>query len=370
MGKVLRLSYLVLFLLLLSACLETSIVDEVALIRIVSIDKADEEDYIKVTVNFPTFLEQGEESLLQQGSISATGQTTKGTKILLNRRSQKPLRFGQARVMLFGDELAKEGVEVYLDAMYRDPSVGNRMLIGIVKGNNAGEMLETELGVGELAGVFIPDLIQQNMDLNTIPSANMHEFLFSMYNDGRDPFAPMLKLQGNHVRIIGTALFSDQSYHSEIGLDESFILKTITSVTKQAIKQFEVKDEEGQSVYIVIEKLNSQLNKQVDKSGESPLFRFHIHIDGEMQDHSGDFNFDEPETVDNYEQKIEEKLKLQTLDMLERFRDQGIDPVGIGELYRSTTRDWNPTLWKEEIYSTANFEVNVSINIVQSGAIE
>ncbi|WP_062046726.1 Ger(x)C family spore germination protein [Bacillus sp. JCM 19034] len=370
MGRVLRFSYLFLFLLILTSCLETSVVDEVSLIRVIAIDKSDQEEFVKITVNFPTFVEQGEESLLQQGTISAEGQTTKGTNILLNRRSQKPLKYGQARIMLFGDELAKQGVEPFLDSMYRDPSVGNRILLGVVAGNQAGKMLEIEMGGGELAGVFIPDLVQHNMDLNTIPMTNMHQFLFSMYNDGRDPFAPILGIKEDHPRIVGTALFSGQYYHSDIGLDESFLLKTLTSVTRRATKQFEILDEEGNSVYIVIEKINSNVKRNVDKTGESPLFIFDIHIDGEIQDDSGQFNFENTEIVEYYEKKISEKLEAQIIDMLERFRDQDIDPVGIGELYRSKTRDWDASLWRETIYPSARFDVRLNLDIVQSGVVE
>jgi spore germination protein len=354
--------------LLLSGCLDTRIVDEVSIVRVASFD-LDKEGKIKLTVNFPTFPEQGQEESLEQGTISASAETTKGTRINIDKHTQKPIVFGQVRALLFSQELAEQGIEKTIDTMYRDPKVGNRIFLGIIEGNDAGPLLEADIGDGQQVGVFIPDLIEHNYETGTLPQTNMHEFLFSLYNDGRDPYLPLLHYSGDKVYIVGTALFLDEKYHSKLNIDDSFILKLLSGKTKQAFKQFDV-TYEGQTSYVVIEKLNSYLDRGLDTSTGLPKFTLDITIDGAIEDYDGHMNLDENEIINEMEESIEKQISNRAKELLTQFRDGGLDPVGLGEKYRSTTRNWNSEQWRNELYPNAEFEVTVELKIIQSGAVE
>ncbi|MFC0559831.1 Ger(x)C family spore germination protein [Halalkalibacter alkalisediminis] len=353
--------------LLLTGCLDTNIVDEVSMVRAASFDLT-EDNQIKLTANFPTFPEDGAENKLEDSLISATGETTKGARIILSKRSQKPIVFGQLRVLLFSEQLAEQGIETYIDAMYRDPSVGNRIFLAIAEGDDASAHLQPGES-GELAGVYLPDLIEHNMDLSILPSTNMHQFLFSLYNDGRDPHLPFLRQSEEGSTIWGTALFLGEKLHSKLDHDDSFILKVVKEPIRQATKQFEILNGENAN-FVVIENINSEAKRRVDKAGDRPKFHFNIKMDGAIDDYDGEENLEEGEIIDEIESSIEEQLANRAEELLIQFRDNGIDPVGIGETFRSTTRNWEPEKWKNEIYPTVEFNVTVQLDIIQSGAVE
>ncbi|KHF40382.1 Ger(x)C family spore germination protein [Halalkalibacter okhensis] len=356
-------------LFVLSGCLETRIVDEVSMVRAAAFD-LDEEKGFKFTVSFPTFPEQGQEEELQQGIISATGETTKGTRISLNKQSQKPIRFGQMRLLLFSQELAEDGVENAVDAMYRDPSVGNRIFLAVVEGNDAGSVIDSDLGIGELAGVYLPDLIEQNQDTSILPPTNMHEFLFSLYNDGRDPYLPMLgQTEEDRVSVIGTALFDRDKYHSHLDLNDSFILKMLIDSTRQAVQQFEV-EYKGEKSFVVLQQLHSDVKVNLDKTKDVPVFSIDISIQGAIEDYDGKMNLDEANIITDMEKSIEDQIEMRGEELLVLFQEAGIDPVGMGEKYRSTTRNWDSEEWETTLYPSAEFRVQVNAEIIQSGAIE
>ncbi|MCM3713648.1 Ger(x)C family spore germination protein [Alkalihalobacillus oceani] len=361
------MSSVCLAVLFLTGCLQTNVIDEVSLIRSAAYD-LDDEQQLKITVSFPTFIEQGGKNVLEKGIIEASGDTAKGTKVMLNKRAQRPLVLGQIRVILFSRELAEQGIEDLVDSLYRDPSVGNRILLAVVDGR-AEEVLKTELGSGEQAGVFLSDLLRQNMEQNMIPSTNLHNFLFSFYSDARDPYLPLIKKAGDTVRVAGTALFKADVVHTTLSGDDSFLLKLLTTPARQATQQFTLNGE-GATSHVVIEKLNSELKKEVEKTETGPIFRYNMTIDGEIIDYTGEMNLDEPGVVKEVQEKIEEEITRRLTDMLYQFRDEGIDPVGVGELYRSTTRDWRPEEWENSIYPAATFELDIELNVIQSGAIE
>ncbi len=353
---------------LLSGCLETRIVDEVAMIRAAAFDIEDD-TRIKLTANFPTFPEEGEGNVLKDGTITASGETTKGTKVILNSRTQKPIVFGQLRVLLFSEELAKQGIELYVDAMYRDPSVGNRIYLAITEGDDAAKFLEAEKQGGELSGVYLPELIEQNMETSFLVPVNMHQFLFSLYNDGRDPYLPVLRMNDNNDYAWGTALFSGEVLHSMLDHDDSFMLKMMMQTTRQATKQFELVNGE-QTNYVVIENISSDVTRTIDKTGETPTFIVTIEINGAIEDYDGEENLDDQNTIKEIEKSIEKQIQTQTQELLLKFQQDGIDPVGVGEKYRSTTRDWNAQTWQNEIYPKVEMVVHTNLKLIQSGAVE
>jgi spore germination protein len=171
------------------------------------------------------------------------------------------------------------------------------------------------------------------------------------------------------VYIAGTALFSDDKYHSKLNIDDSFILKLLLGKTKHGFKQFDV-TYEGQTSFVVVEKLNSNLDRSLDTSTGLPKFTFDITIDGAIEDYEGHMNLEEAEIIDEIKESIEKQISNRVEELLTQFRDEGIDPVGLGEKYRSTTRDWNAEQWRNEQYPSAEFEVNVDLKIIQSGAVE
>jgi spore germination protein len=358
---------LLICLLLLTGCLQTRIIDEIAVVRTVGFDVYGEQG-LNMTVSFPTFLEQGEQNVQERDVINANAETVKGARILLNEKSQKPLEFGQLNTLLIGDELATRGVEDFIDSLYRDVSVGNRITLALVDGK-ASEIISGDLSGGEQTGVYLSDLIQQNMEMNTVPTTNMHEFLFSLYNDARDPFLPVLWIEDERVGIKGTALFKDDKYQRMLNNDDSFILKLMTTPTKQTSKQFHLDMEEEESI-VVLEKIFSRRKRSMDRSGSHPIYRIEIDIKGEIIDYTGEKNLEEENLVGEIEKVIEEKIAKRSKTLLEEFRDEGIDPVAVGEKYRSTTRDWQPDAWLDTIYQTVEFEVIANVEIMNSGAIE
>ncbi|WP_100372652.1 Ger(x)C family spore germination protein [Bacillus sp. FJAT-45037] len=351
---------------ILSGCIQTRIIDEISVVRTVAFDK--DEDRLKMSVSFPTFLEQGEQNIQERDVITTTSDTVKGARIKLEQQSQKPLEFGQLNVVLIDKDLATQGVENMIDSLYRDASVGNRITIAVVD-DSTEDVLMSNLGGGEQTGVYLSDLIQQNMDINMVPATNMHEFLFSLYNDARDPYLPVISIENDRIKVVGTALFKGELYQRTLNLDDSFIVKLMTSPTKLTTKEFRITTG-GEEAIAVVEKIFSKRKRSIDQTGPNLVYKIEIELKGEIIDYTGSMNLEEDNLVNKIEGQIEEVIKNRGEELLAQFRDEGIDPVAIGEKYRSTTRDWDSKRWSDEIYPTVEFEVVASVEILSSGAIE
>ncbi|MFD2704399.1 Ger(x)C family spore germination protein [Salibacterium lacus] len=352
----------------LSGCLQTQVIDDISLIQTVSFDKEDD-DNIHYTVSYPFFLEQGKESKIGIEQRSIISETPEEARSQLNTKTDKPLRYGQLRVVLFGQDIAEEGVEQYARSFYRNPRIGNRIFLAVSDGT-AGNALRFEEGSKERIGMYFSNMIEHNMNFENIPESNMHLFLFNLYNDGKDAFLPMVKREKQELHLTGVGLFDGERMTASLNMKETFILKLLLSGSRNGTSQFPI-SEQGNKVYVVIENIFTDLDfRDISKTAQQPAYEVNLDMKGEVTDHTGDFNLSNKKDIGTIESKVQKQIKTEAADLIQRFQDTNIDPLGFGEKYRSTTRNWNPEKWKESMYPKMDVQVKVNLEILQSGAIE
>ncbi|OLO42620.1 hypothetical protein BTR23_00990 [Alkalihalophilus pseudofirmus] len=352
------------FSFLLSGCIETNIIEEISLVHGVAYDTTDSEQK-EITVAFPNFIEQGEESGLFSQSLSASEMTTNGAINLIDVKTQKPLKFGQARVFIFSDSIAEKGIEHLADSLYRNPDVPTRVQLAVSEGE-AKEIFKVAGEQNDRIGVFVPDLIEHVQGV-TLPKSNLHIFLYSMYNDGRDAFLPLIK-SDEELKIIGTALFDYDKYVDKINLKESFVLRLLTNRGRSGSQQYTL-THEGEKLFVVVENITSMYRVEMIENRDVPTFEFFVKIRGEVTDISARVNLDDPEFTDRLEEEMQGQIGAIASDLVKRFKELEIDPLGLGEQYRSRTRNWNPEEW-QELYKEIEVMFHINIEIIHSGAIE
>ncbi|MFB4163465.1 Ger(x)C family spore germination protein [Alteribacillus sp. JSM 102045] len=354
-------------LILITGCLDTQIIDEILLIQTVGLDKYDEEK-LKYSVTFPVFLEQGEESTLNMQQLSVISETTEEARSLLNTRAQQPLRYGQIRVILFGKDVAVEGVEKYVKSFYRNPRIGSKIYLCITEGNT-DEILNLKGENQQRVGMYFSDLIEQNINFENIPKTNMHLFLFDLYSDGKDAILPLIKKEGDQPQLIGTALFDFDRYVESLDLNKTYILKLLRDGSEGGTSQFVI-EHEGKKDYVVIENVFSEVKYNEKTRKPYPKYDIELKIQGEITDHTGNIDLSDPKQVAEIETSVGNQIKTEGDKLIKRFQELKIDPIGFGEKYRSKTRNWKPNEWKENIYPETKANVKVDLKILQSGAIE
>ncbi|MFZ4452235.1 Ger(x)C family spore germination protein [Salibacterium aidingense] len=351
----------------LSGCLQSQVIDDISLIQTVSFDKA-EGNKLRYTVFYPFFVEQGKESEIGMEHRSIISETPEEARSLLNTRSQKPLRYGQLRVVLFGREVAEEGVEQYVKSFYRNPRIGNRVFLSAAEGS-AGEALRFKEGVKERIGMYFSDLIEHNMDFENIPETNMHLFLFDLYSDGKDAFLPLVKREDNELKLIGLGLFDFDKMVGTLDMDQSFIFKLLLRGSDKGTSQFAIPKEGGRG-YVVIQNIFTNVSYDLITKDPVPEFNIHLKMKGEITDHTGEFNLEKEKDIKKIETVVQDQIKTVSKSMIQQFKEKEIDPLGFGEKYRSRTRNWKQKEWKETIYPEMKVNVDVNLEILQSGAIE
>jgi spore germination protein len=76
-----------------------------------------------------------------------------------------------------------------------------------------------------------------------------------------------------------------------------------------------------------------------------------------------------PEIIKEVEKKLEDQVERESLKLLKRFQELGIDPVGLGELMKQQHRDFDFKKWEDE-YKQLTFDVKCDVVISETGVIE
>lgn len=342
---------------LLTGCVKQQILDRVTLFIVCAFDEAPN-DQIEFTIAAPKF-QAGKPGSVSNILHSKVGHTSINIQELMDMRLNRPITSGRLSVILFGKELAAKGLANELDVALRDAQASRRMYLAVVDGK-ANEMLQANFSSDEEKGMFLFNLIDTNVRTGLVPRQNLHEFEYSFLGKGMDPFLPLLKLQNDQVLISGLALFKDDKYVMSLNEKQMRLMKLLLGNVKGG--SLEVKLDDGS--YVATEIVGSKVHYLVWKDTESPKVTINLILNGEIIDSRGvHFPKQEQQRIKDH---FENDLTTTGMDLIQLFKKEGIDPLGLGDFVRSKTRNWNEDKWKKE-YRTLNVRLNVKVNLTETG---
>lgn len=361
-------SSILFILLLLSGCIQGSIIDDILMAE------AEGYDYLgngKVlgTATMPNYVGGGVSGsggggLPSTASMmdSATVITYDGKSLVdkLQSKGQKAIRPGKIRLMLFNKAYLKHGLDKVIHFRNQDPDTGHDFFLAMVDGS-ARDLLLGKYQTAIPISRYVYDLIFQNEEKN-YPTSSLKTFFYSYYGDYMDPIMPIIKEEKDLIKITGIALFRHDKYAGRInGENKAFVFKTLIENFNLGFYDYEFKPGE----HIALENVSSHVHYDV-KNGNDPqpdIF-VSIQIVGHVRQGNpllkhGDYNT----TIKTGMQKdIEKKIRK----MVAGFQKKGIDPIGLGQIVRSYTRHFDGASWKGR-YPNAHFHVKTKISIIETG---
>ena len=81
------------------------------------------------------------------------------------------------------------------------------------------------------------------------------------------------------------------------------------------------------------------------------------------------YDLGKPLDVKNIEAKAEQAIGEKLNKMLTMFQENNIDPIAMGDIARSKTRNFNRKHW-EEVYPHIPIDLAVDIEMIQTGIAE
>lgn len=360
MKKVKRFIPILLLPVFLAGCMDINqrVLDDIQLITAVAYEYI-EDDKIKMTVVFPNF--QPDKSVKNE-TLVASSILSKEIRDLGSLQSEKPLVSGKIEVALYERETAEKGIKEILDSLERDPSIGANVFLGVIEGNPE-EVLSKQYGNID-NGIFLSNLIEQNVQSGLIHKTNLHQFLYKYHAEGIDPMLPVIEQKGGKINLKAIGLFDDDKLVDQIDKGQFFFMKILLERKgQQDTYAFQFNEDKKAAIY----NISSTRKYDIPEPMTNSEIKINLNIKSIVREYS-DGSLDK-QKIKELEKALKKEIETKSEELLQRFQEKRIDPLGIGEEVRTRTRKWDPKKW-EDLYPNLKITVRAKVKILESGVIE
>lgn len=343
---------------LLSGCLDKDIIDDLFLVDGIGFDH-EEDGKITGTVITPQYIaDKPPENI----TFSATNEVKKTILQDIQRQTALPIVMGSLEVVYFEDKLAEEGgILELVDAFQRDPAVGSGVYFVITEGKTK-DFLDGQYGIRGNS-TYVSELLRHNIEAEDLPKTNMQRFLSDFYQQGKSPYLPIMKKKSDKkVELSGIGLIRFGKLAGRINPTDAFFFKLLVDKFSNGLHRVVIEEGEA-SVQSIYSKHKFKLVKQDPYEVE-----IKIEVNGLINEFTG--NRITPGIMDKLEKQLEKEIEDKSIELIQRFKELEIDPVGFGHFVSSRTRKFDFKKWNEEDYQELVVKIIPKVTIEEAGVIE
>ncbi|WP_379130664.1 Ger(x)C family spore germination protein [Paenibacillus sp. sgz500958] len=360
-----KLMAAVLLMFLLTGCSgDQRILEKLGMVQTSSFDLLDDHK-LKVTSCIPVI---DPDSSVSREILTAKTNSLKEARVEFSRQTDLRVVSGQIRNFLFGLELAKEGLEDYIDTLLRDPSIALGVKVTVVNGD-ASELLSKEYKSHVDTGRYINHLVEKEGHVRSIPPTSLYEFSRDYHDDGIDPVVPIIKDAGDKAVIDGIALFRDDRYVSKISAKDGIIFALFRGDLKQGEMAFQLEPKKGKKVMMMFTSILSKRKIKVHHLGEN-RFRVDLfaNLQGSILEYTGPNNLTKGQERHEVEREISDHINSKAAEMIRQMQQHKIDSLGIGIYVRNSLsyKEWTNLDWRK-VYPEVEVVCHTKVTIKDYG---
>jgi spore germination protein len=359
--------------LLLCGCAQPRVLEEVGLVTTYGYDISKNGSILGTMVELTIDPASPKDVVI----LESEALSVRGIRNNANNKTSKRLASGQLRVIIYGEEILKQGRTGIAETLTSDPSISDMTYLAMADGT-ARDLLKLKTEHIPDIGNHLYKLIDQNTKGRVMPSATLQEVLHNLFSIGKEPILPILKKDGKgEVGFTGVALFKESKLVGKINSDQSFYLNLIIDKYKGGNKDVEIKSSK-------LKPRNPQLNKTVASldavNGSSKIklinrekveFDLDVKVDGRLLEVTSMIDLGNQENIKLVEKEITKSIKREIEKLIAYCQSKESDAMGFGEIYRSSVRHSNLTdkRWYK-MFKEAKVNVNVDFSVKRTGLNE
>ncbi|HOV69344.1 MAG TPA: Ger(x)C family spore germination protein [Clostridia bacterium] len=344
--KAIKILILLILVLNIDGCWSRRELDTLALVLGVAIDRSEQENKIDLTLQVANPKEEND-----KGSGGGAGESSDYLNLLqtadtisqayhnmVETSSRIPYN-SHKEVMLFHYDLAKEGIEEYIDYFLRD--VGSRLNTWLVITRPKGsEVLENKFELEPVPALYISKMmVTQNKDSIAV-ACNIYDFIKGLDSNGI-AVVPILNIVDDGKRkktiIDGTAVFKGYKMIGELDKEQTTGMQWVKNKISGGLISIET---DGGIVDFEIMGAKTKVSCRKDPEGN---FVFNVHVIEESGLNAQNVPIDttKPDTIIMLQNKKKEDIKKKIMDSLSAAKELNVDVFGFGELIASKyKKDW------------------------------
>lgn len=303
---------------------------------------------------------------------SEVGRTIREATSKLQLRTERRFSFSHRRILIVGEELAKEsGIQSLFETLPRlhDTRLTTHMVIAKGKGY---DLLNATPHFERFSSEVIRELSQSPESLHI----EMKHIAAALKEEGVDPVIPYMAPKKTEkgldkkeeVENLGIALFQGDKMVGAAGPKEMFGISWLHEKVANYVDTVEV--ESGQYVTYKITEGKSHIQPVIQD--RHVLFKIDIRGYAMIQEKQSDFDMRDQQAFLDAEKAMNKQIQASVQTVIHRIQKQKIDPAALGQkLWFAYPQQWESSYqpnWRNELANT-QFDVKVDVHFYNYGLI-
>lgn len=362
----------------LSGCWDSKELDSLLLVTGIGIDSSQEKEY-NITVQVANTQPPSAGGSTGGGSSESTGMATNLTvpsdTVLggleeINKNSNRTLLIDHSRILVFGEQIAQQGLTDVLDAIIRTKDARIEVPVVIVQGT-AQEVLNTELKQEPFSGFYLANAVEDLTATSKRFAVRIFDFMNQLICSKMASTIPYIIVQENNGNkefvVDGLAVLTEGKMLDKLNMQETqgFLL-TDKKVGKLGL---EGKNDQGKAVFKII-KSKCKRDVKVTKDGAVKV-GFNIIAEAELGELSGFETLDSVKLVEALNKLLTDTITENVNAVIAKSKLLNADVFGVCEqLYRTKFSFWKEVFeeWETK-FQQVEFKVSVKAKLVDTGEI-
>ncbi|MDN5331334.1 MAG: spore germination protein [Tepidanaerobacteraceae bacterium] len=356
-----------------SGCWDMVDIDRRFFVGNIGIDKAAVDDKLKVEFTMPIVRKISGEGGQGGGgggstiaSVSTVADSIHAAARQMSHRLSRRLFFEHTRVILIGEEAARDGIEGVVNFLSRNTEINRRGRIMVVKGK-AEDALKVKNEYETLHAMYIANIFENWMFCSKFIEITIDDFMKSVYSTKGNVLLSRLTPGKMDVSIGGAAVIKNYKLVGWLDENETLGVNFVLGKVRGGDLTFK---QPGEDYPVVMSIIQISTKMELVEAGTYPKFKISPRIVADIVETPVDAKID-GDKLKSLEKDLEEKVNQIILKGVKKLQKEfQVDVLGFGEyLYK-----YRPDIWEyyredwENIFPDVEVVVDTKATIRGIGA--
>ncbi|RXE57598.1 Ger(x)C family spore germination protein [Acetivibrio mesophilus] len=384
MGKKMKLSNMkliscFLMLFILSGCIGAREINDLEIVIGMGVDKDENPENIlltaqvvKATAGKASENESRGEDSKAFWNVSSRGNSVFDAVRQITHKTGNRLFISHNQAVIFGKDIAKEGLQEYIDFFLRAHEMRPTALILIAE-DRASDVLNAKPETEKFPAVNIAKLIKTYGFTSNFYKVNMEDFASCLLNPTKAQLVPLVSIiqdgEYKDVYVSGMVVFKKGKMVSKLTHDDVRGLLWILGKVKSGVIIVPSPNEQGKAVLEII-KAKSKVTPEI-KDGKI-VMHIKIREESSLSEQTTSENLATNEAFEKIQEASAEVIRKEAMAAFNKSVELNADIFGFGEmLHKKYSKEWKTLKdnW-DEIYPTIELNIDVETKIIKTDLLK
>lgn len=375
---------------LLCGCWNYNELNQIAIVTALGIDSDEESNTYKVSAmisNAHSTQSNTKEGQSQTVIIEGKGHTISEALNDIDLQSPKQIYLSSLNVIIFSEDVAKNGVNKIADFLMREPESRKKFYLLVTQDEKASDVLQILSPLEALPSQNIAsNIIEATNYQAMIADINYSDFIRTLIEPGKQPILSSIKISGDKkdgskynsleqskpaasIKLSNLAIFKEDVLQGFADKTESEGINLISNETKRITIEAKCDND-----YMVAELNHPNNTITVSLNDNEPTVKMTLTSKGNITEMGCNLDLRDPKTIDNITKRFEKNTAdIMNAGIKMAQKKYKSDILGIGRKFQKSYPKYfqeHQKNWDDEIFSKLKIQVSVDLDLETKGSLE